>query len=176
MFSCLPAVQMLPLRTVTLHPSPLSHGHCHPVLYMSRSTSSFHLVELSFKGRADLIHYWNKLMGCSGFSPTFWCQSARFHLVPHLIAVWPNLLHKMRTVIPPTTLKECRIFHELFQEKGSEMFLESVLCTTLALWSLPAHSRGKGYCASRDEFFLVHLLKHILKPTLKMLSFFSALL
>ena len=65
-------------------------------------------------------------MGCSGFSPRFWCQSARFYLVPHLLVVSPTLLHKMRIVTWPTTREECRIFHELFQEKGSEMILERV--------------------------------------------------
>ena len=73
-----------------------------------------------------------------------WCRSARFYLVPHLLAASPTLLHRMRIVTWSTTREECRIFHELFQEKGSGMFLERVSCTTCWLYDHCQHTAGAG--------------------------------
>lgn len=167
---------MLPLRTVTLHPSPQSHERCHPVLYTSRTTSSSHLVVLSFKGRADLIHYWNKLMGCGGFNPGFWCQSARFCLVSHLLAVSPTLLNKMRIGYGLPLARSVEYFMSYFRKRTQRCFWKGCHAPHVSFMITASTQQGQGYCASRDELFLVHLLKHKLRLTLKMPSFFSALL
>lgn len=180
MFLCLPEVQMLSTERIHRFSHELSSIAPSTSPHVSRSSPSFfHLIVLPSKGRTDLIHLWRQVVECSDFNPRFWCQSARFSLVYHFLCMWlgksPNPLCKVRGMIGPTTLGDFWALDELVQVKGSEIFLEKLSCNTCLHCDHCQHVPG-GKCntESRDILFLVHLLKHLVKPALRS-PFFSVL-